>query len=134
MKYCVAVKGIIEKNDKILIVKRSDQENHRPGVWETVGGRMDHLIAPEEELKREIAEEVGLVVDVGVPFNIFSFVRDAGEFVVGITYICKYISGQVILSEEHADYRWIDPMSFADFESVDSLKKEIAQYIDRYIS
>ena len=134
MKYCVAVKGIIERRGKILIVKRSNQEDHRPGIWETVGGRMDNAESPEIELKREISEEVGLIVDVKHPFNIFSFVRDTGEFVVGITYICKYISGEVLLSHEHTDYKWITPASFADLESVDSLSQEIMKYVNTYHS
>lgn len=134
MKYSVAVKGIIKKDEKILIVKRTDEEDHRPGVWETVGGRMDHEKAPEEELMREILEETGLSVEVCEPFNTFSFVRDTGEFIVGITYICKHLRGEVVLSDEHTDYRWIDPVQFGDFESTDSLKREIAKYTQIYHS
>jgi 8-oxo-dGTP diphosphatase len=134
MKCSVAVKGIIEKNNKILIVRRSDNKGHRPGVWETVGGRMDSKTNPENELKREIYEEVGLTVDIIQPFNIFHFICDTEDFVIGITYACKYVSGHVMLSDEHVDHQWIDPKEFDHFESVDSLKKEIELYTSTFMS
>lgn len=131
MKYHVAVKGIIERGGKILIVRRSDRDDHHPGVWETVGGRMDHAIDPKEELIREIYEEVCLTVKVYEPFNTFSFARDTGEFVVGITYLCKYLSGDVCLSDEHTEYQWIKPADFSLLDSTDSLKNEIEKYKKR---
>ena len=130
MKYAVAVKGIIKKEDKILIIKRSGHEDHRPGVWETVGGRMDQELSPEEELKREVMEETGLTIDICGPFNTFSFVRDTGEFVVGISYICNHVSGDVVLSDEHADHKWILPEEFSAFITDDSLYRELKRYVN----
>ena len=38
MRYHLVVKGIIRKSDrKILVLKRSNKDDHKPGVWETVG-------------------------------------------------------------------------------------------------
>lgn len=72
MQYFLAVKGIIQKDGKILVLKRSDTDDHRPGVWETVGGGMDKEESPQEALLREIAEETGLVASVNSPFNVFA--------------------------------------------------------------
>ena len=129
MQYYLAVKGIIRRDDgKILVLKRSSKDDHKPGVWETVGGGMDREETPQEALTREIQEETGLAVKVGRPFNVFSFKKDTGEFKVGITFLCDYAGGEVVLSDEHSEYRWIDPAEFADLESVPSLHEEIAQY------
>ena len=129
MQYFLAVKGIIRRNDwKILVLKRSNKDDHKPGVWETVGGGMDKEESPQEALVREIAEETGLVVSIDSPFNVFTFKKDTGEFKVGITFLCEYVSGEVKLSDEHSEYRWIEPGEFSEMQSVPSLHKEIARY------
>lgn len=129
MQYFLAVKGIIRRKDgKILVLKRSNKDDHKPGVWETVGGGMDKEESPQEALVREISEETGLVVGIDSPFNVFTFKKDTGEFKVGITFLCEYVSGEVKLSDEHSEYRWIDPREFAQLESVPSLHEEIARY------
>ena len=131
MQYHLAVKGIIRrKNRKILVLKRSDEDDHKPNVWETVGGGMDRAETPQEALQREVFEETGLTVNIGQPFNVFTFKKDTGEFKVGITFLCDYVSGDVTLSHEHSDFRWIDPREFAKMESVPSLHAEIARYAE----
>ncbi|KKR21152.1 MAG: NUDIX hydrolase [Parcubacteria group bacterium GW2011_GWE2_39_37] len=106
MTHKLAVKGIIRRNDgKILIVKRSKNDDHLPGVWETVGGTVEEGATPEEALIREIMEEVGLDVEVGELFNVFNFTKDNGEKKIGITFLCNYLSRDVMLSEEHSDFQ-----------------------------
>jgi len=128
MQFYLAVKGIIERDGKILVLKRSALDDHLPGVWETPGGGVDQEERPQEALKREILEETGLVVTIGRPFNVFTFRKDTGEFKVGITFICKYENGEVKLSEEHSEYRFIKPSEFAELPSIPSLYEEIARY------
>lgn len=129
MQYYLAVKGIIRRSDgSILVLKRSDVDDHKPGVWETVGGGMDKEETPQSALEREILEETGLTVKVLNPFNVFTFKKDSGEFKVGITFVCEYIDGEVKLSDEHSEYRWISPEDFGEFDSVPSLHDEIARY------
>lgn len=131
MQYCIAVKGIIRREDgKVLVLKRSDKDDHKPGVWETVGGGMDKEESPQEALLREISEETGLVVSVGSPFNVFTFKKETGEFKVGITFLCQYVSGDVTLSDEHTEYAWIEPKEFSEMRSVSSLYEEIARYAE----
>jgi len=129
MEYHLTVKGIIHRGDgKILVLKRNNRDDHKPGIWETVGGGMDQKETPQKELVREILEETGLTIEVETPFNVFTFIRDTGEFKVGITFLCKYIDGEVVLSDEHSEYRWIDPKEFSQLESIPSLYEEIARY------
>ncbi len=133
MKYKLAVKGIIRRGDgKILIVKRSADDDHKPGVWETVGGGVEEGVSPQASLKREIKEEVGLEVEIGESFNVFNFVKDNGDKKIGITFLCDYLSGEVKLSEEHCDFQWINPFDFKKFDSVQSLYKEISSYANKF--
>lgn len=132
MKVGIAVKGIIRKDGKILVVKRAHCDAHRPCTWETVGGSMDENETPHEALEREIMEESNLKVNIIEPFNVFCFNKDSGEFKVGITFICDWLSGEVVLSEEHSEYEWILPEEFLELESVKSLHDEINLYMKKY--
>lgn len=129
MQYYVAVKGIVRRADgKILVLKRSQLDDHKPNVWETPGGGMDAEESPQNALMREISEETGLVVTVANPFNVFTFKKDTGEFKIGITFICEHLSGEVKLSAEHSEYKWIEAEEFSQMESIPSLHEEVARY------
>jgi 8-oxo-dGTP diphosphatase len=128
MQFHLTVKGIVGRGGKILVLKRSAADDHLPEVWETPGGGVDQEESPQEALKREILEETGLLVTIGKPFNVFTFHKDTGEFKVGITFLCEYASGEVKLSEEHSEYRFIEPQEFAALPSIPSLYEEIARY------
>lgn len=132
MKFGVAVKGIIRKDGKILVVKRSHCDAHRPCAWETVGGGIDENETPHEALHREIMEEAGITIKIIEPFNVFSFKKDDGEYKIGITFICDWIGGEVVLSEEHSEYEWINSEDFMQLNSVQSLHDEINIYTEKY--
>ena len=132
MRFYLAVKGIIRRDGKILVLKRAKNDDHRPGVWETVGGGIDEQMSPQVALKNEIIEEAGLEVEIGEPFHVFTFIKDTGEFKVGITFLCDYVSGEVILSNEHSEYRWIDPKEFKKLDSIPSLYAEIERYAQKH--
>ncbi len=134
MKYKIAVKGIIRREGgDILIVKRSEKDLFLPNIWETIGGGMDESDAtPQEALKREVMEETGLEIKVRESFNVFTFVNNEGEMKVGITFVCDYIGGEVVLSDEHSEYAWINASNFYKLESINSLHREIANYASKF--
>lgn len=56
----VVVEAIIEKDGKILLMKRSPERDHAPNEWETLSGRMQQGESFEEAVHREVLEETGL--------------------------------------------------------------------------
>ena len=133
MMHKLSVKGIIRRGDgKILIVKRSASDDHKPELWETVGGGVEAGVSPQAALEREVIEEVGLEVKVKEPFNVFDFIKDNGDKKIGLTFICDYLSGEVKLSHEHSDFKWINPFDFSKFNSIKSLYDEISSYAYKF--
>ena len=60
----LVMRGIIRNGDMILLLRRSEDDNWSPGLWELPGGKVDFGQSLETALAREVEEETGLVVEV----------------------------------------------------------------------
>ncbi len=125
----VAGKAIIRKNEKILILKRSQGSSLDPGLWELPGGKIDYEEDLIDALKREVWEEVGIVIQVGRPFKTWHFIKEP-FWVTGITFVCDYVSGSNALSSEHDAYAWIEPQEFKNYSLSTSMEEQISSYIE----
>ena len=99
MKYIVNVEAAIYKNEKWLIIKRSEKEEHAPGILSNVGGKVEINKTEndilEKTLIREIMEEVGIKISETLYYvESKSFISDKGQVVVDIVFLCKYQSGE----------------------------------------
>jgi len=130
-----AIKGIVLKDGKVLIMKRSLTEDHAQGLWDTPGGAIDFGEDPIECLKREVKEEANLEIEVLKPLRVWSFLKNPETQIIGITILCKYKSGEVKLSEEHTEFKWIKPEEINNYEALDGIKKDILavkEYINHF--
>jgi len=107
-KYDPAVKAFIVDNNQLFIIKRSDKDVHKPGVWEIPGGRLNKGENPIKGLIRETKEETNLDIEVIKPINIKHFTRDDGQNIEMTVYFCKVLTKNVILSSEHTAFEWIN--------------------------
>ena len=130
--FATAVKAFIVDNEgQLLIVKRADDDPHRPGMWEIPGGRLNPGEDPSLGLRREVKEETNLLVEVLDPLAVSHFAREDKQIVTLITFVCKPISGKVKISEEHSDYKWVDVKAAQDVISK-FYYKELEAYARRY--
>jgi 8-oxo-dGTP diphosphatase len=121
-----ALKAIVLKNDKILILKRSVRENCFSSQWDIPGGRINFGETPEEALKREVKEETGLSIKVLKPVRTWTFFKNKKNTqVIGLTMLCRYKSGKVKLSKEHKDFRWIKPEDVKKYNIHKGIKKDV---------
>ncbi len=107
----IATKALIMKENKILFIYKTDKEaegGRAPNFKrDHPGGRLEFGETPICALKREVMEEVGLNIEVICPVNTWTFSRDRFQL-VGIDFLCEYISGEIVLSEEHESFEWMD--------------------------
>lgn len=111
-KIIVVVKGVILNQNKVLIIKRDDRDQVGAGAWECAGGKIDFGETLEDALLREVREEVGLDVTVEKLLYAATFYTDPTREVIVLTYKCRAEHTQVLLSEEHSEYRWVDEDEF----------------------
>ena len=72
----VAVIGLVLHEDRALLIQRA--VDPAKGKWSLPGGYMDAGEMPEEALRRELLEEVGLKAAIGELIDIFPMAGDEG--------------------------------------------------------
>ncbi|MCD8036675.1 MAG: NUDIX domain-containing protein [Clostridiales bacterium] len=109
--FALAAKAVIIKNDKALILRRSEKEMkgsylNKYEPWDLPGGSIRFHENCTEGLLREIGEETSFKVKIIKPIRIFDVVKNQVHMTI-VTYMCLYRSGGVYLSEEHDKYYWL---------------------------
>lgn len=107
----VATKAIIQNTQtkKYLVLFKSNQEDINPNTYDFPGGRIRFGENLEEAVVREAQEETGLKVNPVTFFNAWTFTKRDRDFqLVGIDFLCTTEQENIILSEEHSDYEWLN--------------------------
>ncbi len=121
MDFSVAARGfIVDENNNLLVLKREAKDVHMPGIWEPPGGRLNSGENPFEGLKREVKEETGLDVEIKDPMTIRHFTRQDGQVITMLTFLCRPLHKDVVISGEHTDFKWI---------SLDKEDKELQEFM-----
>ena len=129
-KIFVAFHAIIEKDGKILVLKRSSKDAFNPDMWDLPGGVMEFGEQVLDALKREIKEECDLDVEVLSPTDVSTKLSDEEQY-VATTFICEYKSGTVKLSKDHSEFKWVDAKKVPDLEDLNwVLERAIYPYIE----
>ncbi|MDP6606764.1 MAG: NUDIX domain-containing protein [Dehalococcoidia bacterium] len=117
------------RDGKILILKRALGE--MVGAWAIPGGQVDEGEVPEQSAARELFEEAGLrpsgpLTLIGlVPMDVY------GHQSLQATYAGDCPDGEVVISDEHAGFRWIDPREYRDRYFGDEQLKRVAEGSER---
>jgi 8-oxo-dGTP diphosphatase len=107
-QFYVAIGALIEKEDQYLILHRSPDKDVGANLWEFVTGRLEEEEDPSLGVLREVKEEVDLDVEVIMPIHTSFFYRGSKDYpMVFIVYWCRYLQGEVKISWEHTEYKWI---------------------------
>lgn len=106
-KYRILVKGVIQYEDKYLVVRKwYDDRVSEPYQWEFIDGEIEFGEEPDKAVLRIINEQTGLSAVMDRILYTWSFMT--GEvFNIGISYLCKVAFDEVVLSEDLVDERWI---------------------------
>jgi 8-oxo-dGTP pyrophosphatase MutT (NUDIX family) len=104
-----ALKALLERDGEYLFLKQSTGTGH---VWTLPGGKVEFGEPPVRALRREVAEETGLAVDVGAPVGVYDFrFGDTHVVVTVLACECREESPVVDVDSNPADeevlaYEW----------------------------
>lgn len=97
----------IKKDDKFLLLKRSKLEIC-PSIWEFPAGNLELLEKVEEGALREVREETGLKI-TGLKYLGYHerYDKEKKTHKIFHDFFAADFEGEVKLSEEHDDYKWL---------------------------
>lgn len=119
--------GIISKNGKLLLGKRADSPYQ--GLWCAFGGRVENGETPEEALKRELLEELGIKI-INPAF--IEAVVDELNWELWFYKVEKW-EGEATNREEHVEIKWFNADELTDLRIIDITRKVITSYLDELI-
>lgn len=123
-RFLVVVAFLIERDSHVLLLKRSRNKDHAPGEWEVGSGRVRQGESAVAAVYREAKEETGLEVEIVGPLDTFHFYRGENRTeAIGITFHCRALNGQVKLSSEHDEARWIPVAQLCQVEGDDWMRR-----------
>lgn len=98
--------AIIEKDGKVLSTQRSETMS-LPLKWEFPGGKINDGERPEDCLKRELHEELGIAVVISR--SLAPVTHQYSTFIITLyPFVCRITTGEIIL-HEHKAFTWLQP-------------------------
>ncbi len=97
--------------EKYLLLRRTEQKDFGPGIWECVTGWVDQGEGFEDALHREVREELGVEVQIEHILGTTHFYRGSPtpkNELVGVVFLCSLHQPATLhISPEHTEYRWL---------------------------
>lgn len=119
MKIRMFTAGVVVRDGKVLVLKRTEDDDTYPGLWDLVGGHFEKDETAERCMLREAMEESGLKPEIDKVGKLIEY-RDEYGRAVAVPFLLRSRAGRVRLSE-HTEYDWVTPREARELESVPSL-------------
>lgn len=107
------VGAVFIRDSKVLAAKRGP-DKALPGLWEFPGGKIEPGESATEALRRELAEELNVEVEIKQFLTTTDY-----EYAFGIvslsTYCVELTSGDPVLTE-HVEIRWLSKAELFDVD------------------
>lgn len=124
-KYRILVKGIVQKDDKFLVVKKWFDDNiSDPYKWEFIDAEAEFGESPDTAVIRAIHEQTGINAMVDRILYTWTFVLGK-ECSLGLAYLCLTDEDDIILSEELNGAEWIEGMDFDKYINNKSMLEDL---------
>lgn len=143
----VSVTGIIRKNGKYLICRRSKNEKAFPNKWCVPGGKIEHsdfINSPkdtsdhwldifEKVLKKEIKEETGLEIkNIGYVSSLV-FIRPSGHSTIIVSLYADHAKGKVKLAiDELTEHAWVTLEEAKKYDLIENIYEQIERVDAEY--
>jgi 8-oxo-dGTP diphosphatase len=100
--HSVSVAGVVVRDDgRVLVVQRRDN-----GRWEPPGGVLELAETFDEGVRREVAEETGVRVEVERLTGVY---KNVSRGIVALVFRCRPAAGEPTPTDEARRVAWLTP-------------------------
>ena len=121
----LAVSAVIFRDGKVLLVRRARSPGK--GFYSLPGGRVEFGETLHTALAREVDEETGLQIDiVGLAGwrEVLPAAPGSGHYVI-MSFAARWAAREVMLNDEHDDFKWLAPTAFGDLKLTGGLPEVV---------
>jgi len=122
----LAVSAVIFRDGKVLLVRRADSP--AKGFYSLPGGRVEFGEELHEALHREVREETGLkieIVSLAGWREVLPTAAGGGHYVI-MSFAARWAGCEVVLNEEHDDFKWLKPDEFGNLKLTGGLLEVVS--------
>jgi len=121
---CVCI--IFNEENKLLLVRRSEEDDWMAGKFALVGGGIEENEIPEECIIREAKEETNLTLKK--PKLVYSTIEGNTFLYVFVSKVSN--SDKIKLNDEHTGYVWVNSTEIEKYDTVPNLKQMVMKVYD----
>lgn len=131
--HIIAVTAFVERDGKFLILKRSEKEIVRPGMWTLPGGKVERGESLAAAVQREIKEETGLEIEGNIEYaGDGEFTRPDNYHVVIVRFKVKTKPGEVKFpKEDFTDVAWIALGELDKYDLIPGVRRDFEELKDK---
>ncbi len=122
VKTLVFTTGVVLKRGRLLILKRKDDDDSYPGVWDCVGGHFEKGESAEDCMLREAREEAGQDMKIVKVGPLIEYL-DAYGRAVAVPFVLRPDPRKEVVPSEHSEFRWVKLGELKDYDIVPDLAK-----------
>jgi 8-oxo-dGTP diphosphatase len=135
--FSITVAAVIVKEKKVLLLKRREDEDVYPGIWELPSGKRKFGETSTQALLREVKEETGLSIVVERPISVFEYVvetpteiRDTTQ-INFLAFLLDPEQGVVINTKEHERAQWFSKEELYNLNNItEEVKKCVIKALE----
>lgn len=106
----VGLGAVVFRGSEVLLIKRGSEPSR--GIWTLPGGLLEVGETLKEGVRREVAEECGIWVEVGELLGAFERIVRDGEgrveyHYVILDYLATWLEGNAVAASDVMDARWV---------------------------
>jgi len=126
----VGVGGVVFEGGKVLIVKRGSEPSY--GRWSIPGGLVNLGETAAEACAREVAEETGVIVEVGEVVDVCDYIErdDDGRVrfhYVIIDFLAAPVGGSLRAGSDALDARFVRAEELEDYDLTRTTRRVFAK-------
>jgi len=99
---------VFDRDGRVLLVQRGRPPGE--GLWTVPGGRLEPGETLVQGVAREVREETGLIVEVGVLACVVEHISDGYHYVI-LDYLARPIGGTLAAATDVTDAKFIDDVT-----------------------